>query len=45
VSEDELATGNEWVEQVRAIANQKMPVVVVSAQVESELVELPEEPS
>lgn len=44
VSEDELATGNEWVEQVRAIANQEnAQVVVVSAQVESELVELPEE--
>lgn len=44
VSEDDLATGNEWVEQVRqvaAIANAQ--VVVVSAQVESELVELPEE--
>ncbi len=44
VSEDELATGNELVEQVRAIANQEnAQVVVVSAQVESELVELPEE--
>ena len=44
VSEDELATGNEFVEQVRAIANQEnAQVVVVSAQVESELVELPEE--
>jgi hypothetical protein len=44
VSEDDLATGNEWVEQVRAIATQEnAQVVVVSAQVESELVELPEE--
>ncbi len=44
VSEDELATGNEWVEQVRQMAAQEnAQVVVVSAQVESELVELPEE--
>jgi hypothetical protein len=44
VSEDELATGNEWVEQVRQMAAQdNAQVVVVSAQVESELVELPEE--
>ncbi len=44
VSEDELATGNQWVEQVRAIAAQEnAQVVIVSAQVESELVELPEE--
>jgi hypothetical protein len=44
VSEDDLATGNEWVEQVRAIAAQEnAQVVIVSAQVESELVELPEE--
>ncbi len=44
VSEDDLATGNEWVEQVRAITVQEnSQVVVVSAQVESELVELPEE--
>ncbi|MBW4420137.1 MAG: redox-regulated ATPase YchF [Myxacorys californica WJT36-NPBG1] len=43
VSEDDLATGNEWVEQVRALAAQEnAQVVVVSAQVESELVELPE---
>ncbi|HIK13706.1 MAG TPA: redox-regulated ATPase YchF [Leptolyngbyaceae cyanobacterium M33_DOE_097] len=41
VSEDDLATGNEWVEQVRALAAQEnAQVVVVSAQVESELVEL-----
>ena len=44
VSEDDLATGNEWVEQVRQIALQdNAQVVIVSAQVESELVELPEE--
>ncbi len=44
VSEDDLATGNEWVEQVRAIALQdNAQVVVVSAQVEAELVELPPE--
>jgi len=44
VSEDDLATGNDWVEQVRQIAaTEKAQVVVVSAQVESELVELPEE--
>lgn len=42
VSEDDLATGNAWVEQVREIAvNEKAQVVVVSAQVESELVDLP----
>ncbi|GAB4191306.1 MAG: redox-regulated ATPase YchF [Coleofasciculaceae cyanobacterium] len=44
VAEDDLATGNEWVEQVRQIAaTDRAQVVVVSAQVESELVELPEE--
>ncbi len=44
VAEDDLATGNEWVEQVRQIAaSDQAQVVVVSAQVESELVELPEE--
>ncbi|MCA1995128.1 MAG: DUF933 domain-containing protein, partial [Coleofasciculus sp. S288] len=44
VSEDDLATGNEWVEQVRQIAAvDNAQVVVVSAQVESELVELSEE--
>lgn len=43
VSEDDLATGNEWVEQVRKVAvTDNAQVVVVSAQVESELVELPE---
>lgn len=44
VAEDDLATGNEWVEQVRQIAaSDQAQVVVVSAQVESELIELPEE--
>ncbi|MBD2089774.1 redox-regulated ATPase YchF [Microcoleus sp. FACHB-1515] len=45
VSEDDLATGNDWVEQVRGVAAQEdAQVVVVSAQVESELIELsPEE--
>jgi hypothetical protein len=44
VSEEELATGNKWVEQVREIAAQeKAQVVIVSAQVEAELVELPAE--
>jgi ribosome-binding ATPase len=43
VSEDDLATGNAWVEQVREVAAiEKAQVVVISAQVESELVELPE---
>jgi len=44
VSEEELATGNDWVEQVRGVADREnAQVVVVSAQVEAELVELPEE--
>lgn len=44
VSEDELATGNDWVEQVRAIAaEENAQVVIISAQVESELIELSEE--
>jgi ribosome-binding ATPase len=45
VSEDDLATGNQWVESVREfVQNEAAKVVVVSAQVESELVELsPEE--
>ncbi len=44
VSEDDLATGNEYVERVRQVAAQEnAQVVVVSAQVESELVELPDE--
>ncbi|MGB3206774.1 MAG: redox-regulated ATPase YchF [Crinalium sp.] len=43
VSEDDLATGNEWVEQVRQFATQEnAQVVIISAQVESELVDLPE---
>ncbi|WGV27742.1 redox-regulated ATPase YchF [Halotia branconii] len=43
VSEDDLATGNDFVEQVRQIASQEnAQVVIVSAQVEAELVELPE---
>ncbi len=43
VSEDDLATGNEYVELVRQIASaENAQVVIVSAQVESELVELPE---
>ncbi|MFB2772205.1 redox-regulated ATPase YchF [Pelatocladus sp. BLCC-F211] len=41
VSEDELATGNEFVEKVREIAaNENAQVVIVSAQVEAELIEL-----
>ncbi|MEC4893903.1 MAG: redox-regulated ATPase YchF [Oscillatoria sp. PMC 1051.18] len=44
VAEDDLATGNDWVEQVRQVAKQEnAKVVVVSAQVEAELVEIPEE--
>jgi len=44
VSEDDLAVGNAWVEQVRAIAiAENAQVVIISAQVESELVELPED--
>ena len=44
VSEEDLATGNEWVEAVRTVAAQEnAQVVIVSAQVESELIELPEE--
>ena len=42
VSEDDLATGNEWVEKVRAIAaDENAQVVIISAQVESELLEIP----
>ena len=42
VSEDDLASGNEWVEKVRAIAiPENAQVVVVSAQVEAELIDLP----
>jgi len=44
VSEDDLASGNDFVEKVREIASQEnAQVVVVSAQVESELIELPQE--
>lgn len=43
VSEDDLASGNAWVDQVRAVAAaEAAEVVVISAQVESELVELTE---
>ncbi|MFQ3679506.1 MAG: redox-regulated ATPase YchF [Pseudanabaenaceae cyanobacterium] len=43
VAEGDLATGNGWVESVRALAAQEgAETVVVSAQVESELVDLPE---
>jgi hypothetical protein len=43
VSEDDLASGNDWVEQVKAIAaTENAKVVIVSAQVESELIELSE---
>ncbi|MCS6814170.1 MAG: DUF933 domain-containing protein, partial [Cyanobacteria bacterium] len=41
VLENDLATGNTWVEQVKAIAaSEGSQVVVVSAQVESELIDL-----
>ncbi|MBW4505600.1 MAG: redox-regulated ATPase YchF [Scytonematopsis contorta HA4267-MV1] len=44
VSEDHLATGNEYVEKVRKVAaEENAQVAVVSAQVESELIELPPE--
>ncbi|MEG4216533.1 redox-regulated ATPase YchF [Microcoleus sp. Pol14C6] len=44
VSEDDLATGNSYVEQVQEVAaKENAKVVIVSAQVESELVELSEE--
>ncbi len=44
VSEDDLAEGNEWVEAVKQFAiAESAKVVVVSAQVESELVELSED--
>lgn len=44
VSEGDLSTGNAFVEQVRGIAAQEAAqVVVISAQVEAELVELPDE--
>lgn len=42
VSEDDLAAGNHWVEQVRTLADQEnAQVVTISAQVEAELLELP----
>jgi len=44
VSENDLATGNAYVEKVRAIAAEEgAKVIVISAQVEAELTELPEE--
>lgn len=44
VSESDLASGNPWVEKVRELAAKEgSQVIVISAQVESELVELPEE--
>ncbi|MBE9144348.1 redox-regulated ATPase YchF [Planktothrix mougeotii] len=44
VSEDDLATGNEQVEKVREIAKlDNAQVVIISAQVEAELVDLSEE--
>lgn len=43
VSEDDLAAGNELVEKVRQFAKgENAQVVIISAQVESELIELPE---
>jgi GTP-binding protein YchF len=44
VNEDDLATGNAYTEQVKKIAAAEgAQVVIISAQVESELIELPEE--
>lgn len=44
VSENDLSAGNKWVDQIRELAAKEgSQVVVISAQVESELVELPEE--
>jgi GTP-binding protein YchF len=41
VTDEDLATGNQWVEEVKKYTSQeKAKVVIVSAQVESELVEL-----
>ncbi|TVQ52204.1 MAG: redox-regulated ATPase YchF [Spirulina sp. DLM2.Bin59] len=41
VTEDDLAAGNAWVEAVRGVAaTENAKVVIISAQVESELVEL-----
>ncbi len=47
VAEDDLASGNKWVEEVRQFTrDEAAKVVIVSAQVESELIELsPEETS
>ncbi|MDR7897853.1 redox-regulated ATPase YchF [Thermosynechococcus sp. JY1334] len=43
VAEQDLATGNEWTRAVQEIARQEgAEVVIVSAQVEAELVDLPE---
>ncbi len=43
VAESDLSTGNEWVEKVRGIAAaERAKVVMVSAQVEAELLELDE---
>ena len=44
VSEDELAEGNEWVAKVKTLAAaEDAQVVTISAQVEAELLELPED--
>jgi len=44
VSDEELATGNQWVDRVKKLAAaENAQLVVVSAQVESELVELSDE--
>ncbi|MEM7773048.1 MAG: DUF933 domain-containing protein, partial [Cyanobacteria bacterium P01_A01_bin.37] len=44
VSEDDLATGNAWVEKVRGVAaKEDAEVIIISAQVESELIELAED--
>lgn len=44
VNEDDLAAGNSYVTSVREIAKKEgAEVIVISAQVESELIELPEE--
>lgn len=44
VSEDDLATGNAFVDQVKAIAAaENAEVTIVSAQVEAELLELPDD--
>jgi ribosome-binding ATPase len=44
VSENDLATGNDWVKQVQQLAeSERAKSVIISAQVESELVELSSE--